>query len=61
MYSWERYKEVEELLGNIEVVESEHEKAVSRYELLAGLIKDSDLNESGEILGCLQRKETFQE
>ena len=38
-------KEVRELLENIEVPDSEYEKAVSRYESLTAFIDDSDLNE----------------
>lgn len=38
-------KEVRELLENIEVPDSEYEKAVSRYESLAAFIGDSDLND----------------
>ena len=38
-------KEVRELLENIEVPDSEYEKAVSRYESLATFIGDSDLND----------------
>ena len=38
-------KEVRELLRNIEVRDSEYEKAVSRYESLAAFIGDSGLND----------------
>ena len=38
-------KEVRELLENIEVPDSEYEKAVRRYESLAAFIGDSDLND----------------
>lgn len=38
-------KEVRELLENIEVPDSEYEKAVSRYESLAAFIGDSGLND----------------
>lgn len=38
-------KEVRELLENIEVPDSEYEKAVSRYESLAAFMGDSGLND----------------